>query len=468
MSSALVYTVGLVLIRGLGFISAPIFTTLLTPEDYGLTNTFATWTLLFSTVFSLYTQGSLAAAIKDYKGQDYENYVTSSITLSTLSFLVFNLCCLVNLTFFSRILGYSRFITVMLLVSSYTTFIFNYYQTKLIYEGRKNEYLLTSFLVSLTSIGISYALIKLMPADFAVDGKILGGIVPLLVATLVYMVVQYRKGKAFISLDAWKYCLALSIPAIFTTLANVLLSQIARIYLQHMSGEYEAGIYSFAFTLSEVTNFIRLGLFNAWIPWYFKHVAQGDSEGAVPRLARLSSRIFCVIVLGFIFTSPEVYKLLSPSSYWGGIPTMVYLSIGTYFSFIACFYSCRFQFFKKNRWITYVTFVSVGCNVLLNNWLIPTYASIGAAVSFAVSYVVLFLAFLVPARKNNVEDHISGKLFLPDIVLLAAGSALYFVTAQMPVIRWIIAVGLGAYLVYYGLRNKSGLLSMAGKGEAND
>lgn len=464
----MVYTVGLVLIRGLGFISAPIFTNLLTPADYGITNTFATWTLIFSTVFSLYTHGSLAAAIKDFKGKDYQDYVTSSITLSTLSFLIFALCCVVNLTFFSNFLGYSRFLTIILLVSAYTNFVFSFYQTKLIYEGRQKEYLITTFLVSLSSIGISYALVKTVPESFVIDGKIIGNMIPMLLVAIVFLIVQYRKGRAFVNFSAWKYCLLLSIPAIFTTLANVLLSQIARIFLQHMSGEYYAGLYSFAFTLSDITNFIRLGIFNAWIPWYFKRIMQGDKEMLVPRLAKLLSRIFCIIVLGYIFTSPEIYRLLSPPSYWGGIPAMVYLSVGMYFAFITCFYTCRFQFFKKNRWITYVTLLSVGCNVLLNFLLIPNYTIIGAAVSFTVAYIVLFLALLIPAARNNHEDKIVGRLFILDIAILFAGTALYFVVADMVIIRWSIAVLLAAYVVYYGIKNKSALLSITGKQETNE
>ena len=174
MSSAVIYTIGLVLVRGLGFISAPIFTNLLTPADYGITSTFATWTLLMQTVFSLYTQGSLVAALKDYKGKEYEKYVSCILNLSGVCFVIFGALFLGNLGWISRLLGYTRFIAVLLVVSAYVSFVFNFYQVKLIYEGKDLQYIISSFLVSLSSILVSYVLIRILPKESAVDGRLVG------------------------------------------------------------------------------------------------------------------------------------------------------------------------------------------------------------------------------------------------------------------------------------------------------
>ncbi|MCI8834800.1 MAG: polysaccharide biosynthesis protein [Ruminococcus sp.] len=463
LSSAVVYTVGLVLIRGLGFISAPIFTNLLTPADYGITSTFATWTLLMQTVFSLYTQGSLVAALKDYKGKEYERYVSSVLTLSSVCFLLFSVLFLGNLGWMSRLLGYTRFISILLIISAYVSFIFNFYQVKLIYEGKDIPYIISSFLVSLSSIVVSYVLIRILPEDMAVDGRLIGGIVPLFVITVGYLVVQYRRGRCFYSKEFWKYAVELSIPMIFTTLANVFLAQIARLMLQHLTGEHEAGIYSFAYTLGEVPSFIRLGIFNAWLPWYFRMVSNEKNIPDIIEMVRALSRLFCIIILGFIFVSPEVYRILSPESYWEGIPILMYIAAGMYFYFITCFYSVRFQYDKKNKWISYITMFSAVVNVILNFVLIPSYGFIGAAVVSMVVYVVLYIAYLFLGRKNNSMDGITGEIFRVDIVLLTVGCGVYYVLGDHAGIRWIIGVALGIYFIYYLLNTRPLFKSLQSK-----
>ena len=463
LSSAVIYTIGLVLVRGLGFISAPIFTNLLTPADYGITSTFATWTLLMQTVFSLYTQGSLVAALKDYKGKEYDRYVSSILNLSGVCFVICGALYLGNLGWISRMLGYTKFIAILLIISAYVSFVFNFYQVKLIYEGKDLQYILSSFVISLSSILISYGLIRILPVNLAVDGRLVGGVIPLLVITAGYLFFQYRRGWCFYSKEFWKYAVELSVPMIFTTLANVFLSQIARLMLQHLSGEHEAGIYSFAYTLGEIPSFIRLGIFNAWLPWYFRMISKKENVPNIVNMARMLSRFFCVIILGFVFVSPEVYKILSPESYWEGIPILMYIAAGMYFYFITCFYSARFQYDKRNKWISYITVISAAVNVILNELLIPSYGFMGAAAVSMIAYVVLYAAYLFLAQRNNSMDGITGKVFRFDIILLAVGCAVYFLLKNHAVIRWMIGICLGIYLVCYFFNTRSLFKSLQGK-----
>ena len=73
----------------------------------------------------------------------------------------------------------------------------------------------------------------------------------------------------------------------------------------------------------------------------------------------------------------------------------------------------------------------------------------GAAVVSAAAYIVLYIAYLIPAGRNNSMDGITGKTFRLDIIILAAGCALYYFLRDYAVIRWIVGVMLGGYLIYY-------------------
>ena len=52
-------------LQGITFISAPIISRLLGPDNYGIASVYITWVGLFSTVFGLQTQSTIALARKE-------------------------------------------------------------------------------------------------------------------------------------------------------------------------------------------------------------------------------------------------------------------------------------------------------------------------------------------------------------------------------------------------------------------
>ena len=134
-----------------------------------------------------------------------------------------------------------------------------------------------------------------------------------------------------------------------------------------------------------------------------------------------------------------------------------------YFYFITCFYSARFQYDKRNKWISYITVISAAVNVILNELLIPSYGFMGAAAVSMIAYIVLYAAYLFLAQRNNSMDGITGKVFRFDIILLAVGCAVYFLLKNHAVIRWMIGICLGIYLVCYFFNTRSLFKSLQGK-----
>ena len=57
--------------------------------------------------------------------------------------------------------------------------------------------------------------------------------------------------------------------------------------------------------------------------------------------------------------------ILARASVGVGIGILMYIAAGMYFYFITCFYSVRFQYDKKNKWISYITMFSAVVNVIL-------------------------------------------------------------------------------------------------------
>ena len=81
ISSAIWYTIGNILNKGLAFITVPIFTRLLSKSDFGDYSNYSTWTGVFASVLPLSLASSLATARYDYRDK-YHTYISSTLILS--------------------------------------------------------------------------------------------------------------------------------------------------------------------------------------------------------------------------------------------------------------------------------------------------------------------------------------------------------------------------------------------------
>ena len=76
-------------LQGIAFFTAPIFTRLLSPEDYGYTALYASWVSIVSLFIGLMTYGSIVNARIKYEKSQINGYLSSIMSLSVISFLVF-------------------------------------------------------------------------------------------------------------------------------------------------------------------------------------------------------------------------------------------------------------------------------------------------------------------------------------------------------------------------------------------
>ena len=112
------YTLGNYLIRGLGFITIPIFSRLLSPTDFGLYNTFLAYEGIVYILIGLALNGSFKNAKNRFKNE-IDQY-TSSVMLIPIIILGGFICIwLLGNDWLIKILKIDSFSVLMLLIYSY-------------------------------------------------------------------------------------------------------------------------------------------------------------------------------------------------------------------------------------------------------------------------------------------------------------------------------------------------------------
>ena len=87
LKSGIWYTVSNLLVRSIGFITTPIFTRILTKEQFGAYNNYTSWLNIVLIFVTLNLESTLISARFDYK-KKFDEYILSMISLSTLSGII--------------------------------------------------------------------------------------------------------------------------------------------------------------------------------------------------------------------------------------------------------------------------------------------------------------------------------------------------------------------------------------------
>jgi len=116
LSSSLAYTIGNLLIQGLSFITLPIYTRVMTQEDYGNYNLYTSWVSIFTIFIGLQISGSFSIAKIKYE-QDFVNYIRTSTSVATIFFVLFSIVSLIFHDFLENLLGFSIGILIFILLS---------------------------------------------------------------------------------------------------------------------------------------------------------------------------------------------------------------------------------------------------------------------------------------------------------------------------------------------------------------
>ena len=88
VKSSFWYTIGNFFIKGISFITIPIFVNITTQAEYGLINNFTSFVSIFSILVGLSLNSAINNASFDYK-DDINEFMSSVLSLATLSLIVF-------------------------------------------------------------------------------------------------------------------------------------------------------------------------------------------------------------------------------------------------------------------------------------------------------------------------------------------------------------------------------------------
>lgn len=426
--------------NGISFITLPIFTRLLSVEQYGTVTVYNSWQGIISILATLgLSRGVFMTAYIKYE-DDKDRLLSSFQGLSFILTLIIFTIYTVFREFFSGIIQLPYILMVCMFVEILVQPGYAFWLTKLKYENKYIPMVISSLLVSIANpiLGI----IMVLHAEEKDVARIFS-------ATIVYVIVygvitlyNQKRGKCFWNKQYWKYALEFGIPLVPHYLSLIVLGQADRLMIDNMCGKREAAIYGMGYNVAMVISIVYSGINQALGPSIMRSLKNKKYDGIRETINSILIIMFgCMFLVSLIY--PELMRVIATDEYYEVVSIMPIITFSIAFTTINNCFAKVELFYEKKYFIMFSSMVTAVLNVVLNYVFIQMFGYKAASFTTMLSYVVLSLLHYMVYRRICVNELGGEHIFdIKIMTVIGVGTILVAVivcaTEQFVILRYAL------------------------------
>lgn len=419
------FTLCNVLQRGIQFLITPIYTRILSTEQYGEYSLFITWMdilLIFGTLnlsAGFYYNGLIKNERETYR------YTSSLQLLSTLSTItVFGIIWGLYIWFPVLLnMSASRYFLMLLFILTQPALGFWTTQHRIKYDYKPVIFITLSGALFAPLVGI----ICFVFSDANILGLLLGFVAVNVLINGALYIRNLILGKGHFSLSEWKTALSFSIPLIPHYLSMIILAQFDRIMIDYYCGRAKAGIYTLAYQIGMALTILISGINNAFTPWMYQQIKKKDYRN----IRRATSfLVFLLVVLNIlvVLIAPEIISFLGTSEYRDAVWIIPPVALSMLVTFIYCAFGTVLFYFEDTKRVSIATASGAVLDLVLNVIFIPRYGFIAAGYTTLAGYLLIlcvYYSFMKKCCRENEIKHsdIFNIRLLAFFIILSVGIA---------------------------------------------
>ena len=313
IKSSFWYLVASFLTKSIAFITTPIFTRILTKEEYGDFTVYANWQAILIIICGLEVYATYNLARFDFRSDEERNgYITSCLFLSTMITVVFIALYISFSDFFYNIFLVKKEYMIVMFMYFLTFPAFAMFQTKQRVEYKYKASAVVSFSTVILSAVAGVILAQYFFSD-SLFGRIIGQYAFFIIFGFGFYMYFLKRSKS-IRLKYIKYAVRVSIPLVFTYLASNLLLMSNNIVVKHLCNGECVSYISMAHSCINIMLILMQVFNNAWSPWYYDKLdAKRYSE--IQHVLSYYLRFVMFGVFGILLIAPELVYVLGGTKY---------------------------------------------------------------------------------------------------------------------------------------------------------
>lgn len=409
--ASIAFLISNVIVKGISLLSGPVFTRMMSSNQYGIVSTFLSWQNLLSVIVTLnLSQGIFNTGMLEHK-KDRDTF--------QYSLLMDNMCLsilflIVYLLFRKRITSLLELpdVLVYFMIAYFFTFpAYLFWSGKQRYEYKYKA--LTLVTIGMATISV---LLGIVAVFFAPDSKDavarictmegINIIVGIYCSILIGIKSKFKFNIRY-CIDALKF----NIPLLPHYLSMYVLGSSDRIMITKMVNASATAIYSVAYTVASVITIVWQAIEASLTPWIYEKLSVNEKK-PIRSLTTKILLFFAATCLLCTLFAPEIIIILAPSEYYSGIFVIPSVAAGVFFTAIYSLYMRIELFYKQTSFAPIATTVAAILNIGLNYIFIKQYGFLAAGYTTMVCYALLALLHYMNTKKKGYADIFNNTLFL--------------------------------------------------------
>jgi O-antigen/teichoic acid export membrane protein len=447
-AQTLIFGLGEAVTRVAAVLLLPIFTRVLSPEDYGRV---AIVTLVTTVVAIVFDWGQRSAFFWCYyrlEGQVERRRLTGTVLVYLLGSAALSLALLQaawgplgGVLFKDAEL--QRLIRIALLGVLFDVGAAVPFATFRA-EMRAGSYATLS--VVRFAINASLNIVAVVVLRWGVWGIVYANLATSVVFFAVCLVLVARRIEWTLDRALLRQLLRFGLPLVAANLAGWSMTFMDRYLVERWAGLKQVGLYAVAYTIAGIVNMVQ-GCFNtAYVPYCLSIQRQPDARLVYARILRYVMAVLVGLGLAVSLLSREILSFASSPAYGAAATVVPLLVCGFLVTELSYLLALGLDLTGKTAWYPLIVGLGAITSLTLNCILIPRFGMRGAAVASPLAAAAMATVCFVTVRRLYPVPYEWGRL----LALVLVAVAVYFVGALVKTQRVWLDLGVAAGLAAVG------------------
>jgi len=427
-------------------LATPIFTRILTRDQYGIFNVYNSWFQIVKILFTLYLFGEVFNVGLVRFEKDRDRFISATLGFITSSVGIYFLLYVLLHRFIDKIVGLPVYLVLLMFAHILTYVPYHCWIRRERYDYHYRNVVAVSLLYVILQpllgiIGICFMDIPIDPGQTRVIAAV--GI-QIIIGIVLYIGMMFS-GRTYYSGEYWSYSAKTGVELVPYNLSKVVLNQSDRIMINYFSGSGDTAVYSVAHSAAFVLQAVTEALNGSFIPWLYRKLKSRECVG-IHKVVSGLILLVAACVIGIDMIAPEIMRILGKEEYYLGVYCVPALVYSVFLIFVYSLFTNIELFYGKNKYVTAASSVGMIVNIVLNAIFIPRYGFIAAGYTTLIGYLSICIGHFFLMKKCLSDNKLKLRELFDMRVLGTVAIVLLGFTLicgflyQWNVIRWTMAV----------------------------
>lgn len=386
VKASIAFFLASVLTHGISYIVTPIYTRVLSPDEYGQTSVYLTWLQVFGIIamFCL-SYGVFNNGMMDHK-DNRDEYSFSMLMLSNIITLSFSAILLSLYPLFGKHLNLKLPFIILMCATFLFQPAYNFWVARQRYEMQYKKTVI--FSVGSAILSPTVAIICILNFNGSkLYSRIFGAEMVLIAMYMGFYVYLLFKSKGKIKVQYWKEALLFNLPLIPHYLSTYLLGSSDKLMISYLVGDSATAYYSIAYSVAAIAMVVWTAVNSSLIPYTYEKCKEKDYK-SIANVTNPILFMFAIISVLIIMLAPEVVAVMAAADYKEAIYAIPPIVGGVFFQVHYYIYANIVYYYKKPKYVMIGSITAMLLNIVLNYFFIKWYGYIAAG------YTTLFCYFV--------------------------------------------------------------------------